>query len=120
MNLFGSDKYDVKNRRSLPWQHGSSMKRNSEYWKLLRNKQVLKRSYMLSEKQFAKLVQTTSAKYSKNNNISHDAALYIFLEDRMDSIIYRSGIAKTIIQARQMISHGQRKDRCNKWKIKNG
>lgn len=106
VNLFGSDKYDVKNRRSLPWQHGSSMKRNSEYGKLLRNKQVLKRSYMLSEKQFAKLVQTTSAKYSKNNNISHDAALYIFLEDRMDSIIYRSGIAKTIIQARQMISHG--------------
>jgi len=106
VNLFGSDKYDVKNRRSLPWQHGSSMKRNSEYGKLLRNKQVLKRSYMLSEKQFAKLVQKTSAKYSKNNNMSHDAALYLFLEDRMDSIIYRAGFAKTIIQARQMISHG--------------
>lgn len=106
VNLFGSDKYDIKNRRSLPGQHGSSMKRNSEYGKLLRNKQVLKRSYMLSEKQFAKLVQTTSAKYSKNNNISHDAALYMFLEDRMDSIIYRSWIAKTIVQARQMISHG--------------
>jgi small subunit ribosomal protein S4 len=82
------------------------MKRNSEYGKLLRNKQVLKRSYMLSEKQFAKLVQKTSAKYSKNNNMSHDAALYLFLEDRMDSIIYRAGFAKTIIQARQMISHG--------------
>ena len=106
VNLFGSDKYDVKNRRSLPWQHGSSMKRNSEYGKLLRNKQILKRSYMLSEKQFAKLVQKTSAKYSKNNNISHDAALYLFLEDRMDSIIYRAWFAKTIIQARQMISHG--------------
>lgn len=106
VNLFGSDKYDVKNRRSLPWQHGSSMKRNSEYGKLLRNKQVLKRSYMLSEKQFAKLVQKTSAKYSKNNNMSHDAALYLFLEDRMDSIIYRAWFAKTIIQARQMISHG--------------
>lgn len=106
VNLFGSDKYDVKNRRSLPWQHGSSMKRNSEYGKLLRNKQILKRSYMLSEKQFAKLVQKTSAKYSKNNNMSHDAALYMFLEDRMDSIIYRAWFAKTIIQARQMISHG--------------
>lgn len=106
VNLFGSDKYDVKNRRSLPGQHGSSMKRNSEYGKLLRNKQILKRSYMLSEKQFAKLVQKTSAKYSKNNNISHDAALYLFLEDRMDSILFRSGFAKTIIQARQMVSHG--------------
>lgn len=106
VNLFGTDKYDVKNRRTLPGQHGSSMKRNSEYWKLLRNKQVLKRSYMLSEKQFAKLVQWASAKYSKNNNISHDEALYIFLEARMDSILFRSWIAKTIIQARQMVSHG--------------
>ncbi len=106
VNLFGSDKYDIKNRRSLPGQHGSSMKRNSEYGKLLRNKQVLKRSYMLSEKQFVKLVHETSAKYSKNNGISHDEALYMFLEARMDSVLYRSGIAKTIIQARQMVSHG--------------
>ncbi len=42
---------------------------------------------MLSEKQFVKLVQKTSAKYSKNNNISHDEALYMFLEARMDSIL---------------------------------
>ena len=106
VNLFGSDKYDVKNRRSLPWQHGASMKRNSEYGKLLRNKQVLKRSYMLSEKQFVKLVHETSAKYSKNHNISHDEALYMFLEARMDSVLFRSGIAKTIMQARQMVNHG--------------
>ena len=106
VNLFGSAKYDVKKRRSLPGQHGSSMKRNSEYGKLLRNKQVLKRSYLLSEKQFSKLVQKHSAKYSKNNEISHDAALYIFLEARMDSIVYRSGMAKTIMQARQMVNHG--------------
>jgi small subunit ribosomal protein S4 len=104
--LFGSAKYDVKKRRSLPGQHGSSMKRNSEYGKLLRNKQVLKRSYLLSEKQFATLVQKLSAKYAKNNEISHDAALYIFLESRMDSIVYRSGLAKTIMQARQMVGHG--------------
>ena len=106
VNLFWSAKYDVKKRRSLPWQHGSSMKRNSEYGKLLRNKQVLKRSYLLSEKQFAKLVEKTSSKYSKNNKVSHDLALYIMLEGRMDSIVYRSGLAKTIIQARQMVNHG--------------
>jgi small subunit ribosomal protein S4 len=28
------------------------------------------------------------------------------LESRADSIVYRSGIAKTITQARQMINHG--------------
>jgi ribosomal protein S4 len=43
------------------------MKRNSEYGKLLRNKQTLKRSYLLSEKQFRNLVQKQSSKYSKNN-----------------------------------------------------
>lgn len=64
-NLFWSDKYDIKKRRSLPWQHGASMKRNSEYGKLLRNKQTLKRSYLLSEKQFRNLVQKQSSKYSK-------------------------------------------------------
>ncbi|HRX63583.1 MAG TPA: 30S ribosomal protein S4 [Candidatus Absconditabacterales bacterium] len=106
VNLFGSAKYDVRKRRSLPGQHGSSMKRNSEYGKLLRNKQVLKRSYGLSEKQFSRLVQKLSAKYAKNNDVSHDAALFIFLESRMDSILYRSGIAKTMMQARQMASHG--------------
>ena len=74
------------------------MKRHSEYGKLLRNKQILKRSYLLSEKQFRNLVQKQSSKYSKNNWVSHDLALYI-LESRIDSIIYRSGLAKTIIQA---------------------
>jgi len=103
--LFWSDKYDIKKRRSLPWQHGASMKRNSEYGKLLRNKQTLKRSYLLSEKQFRNLVQKQSSKYSKNNWVSHDLALYIFLESRIDSIIYRAGFAKTIIQARQMVNH---------------
>lgn len=105
VNLFGSEKYDIKKRRSLPGQHGSAMKRHSEYGMLLRNKQVLKRSYMVSEKQFSKLVQKSSAKYSKNNWVTHDLALYIFLESRMDSVIYRAGLAKTIMQARQMITH---------------
>ena len=106
VNLFGSDKYDVKNRRSLPWQHGSSMKRNSEYGKLLRNKQLLKRSYLLSEKQFAKIVKVTASQYAKNQNISHDFALFQFLERRMDVIVLRSGLAQTIMQARQMVVHG--------------
>ena len=77
----------------------------SEYGKLLRNKQVLKRTYFLTERQFGNIVKEISAKFSKNNNISRDVALYQFLERRMDSILYRSGLAKTIIQARQMVNH---------------
>ena len=82
------------------------MQRNSEYGKLLRNKQLLKRSYLLSEKQFAKIVKVTASQYAKNQNVSHDFALFQFLERRMDVIVLRSGFAQTIMQARQMVVHG--------------
>ena len=106
VDLFWSKKYNVKKNRSLPGQHGGNMQRSSEYGKLLRNKQVLKRMYMLSEKQFVRIVKQTASKYAKNNNITHDTALFQFLERRMDAIVYRSGLAKTMMQARQMVTHG--------------
>jgi small subunit ribosomal protein S4 len=106
VDLFGSKKYNVKKNRSLPGQHGGNMQRSSEYGKLLRNKQVLKRMYLLSERQFVRLVREIAGKYSKNKNITHDTALLQFLERRMDSIVLRSGLAKTIMQARQMVNHG--------------
>ena len=106
INLFGTPKYDVRKRRKLPGQHGDKMPRLSEYGKLLRNKQVLKRIYQMSEKQFKKFVTDVAAKYSKNKGIDHDKAVKITLERRLDATLLRSGIAKTIMQARQMITHG--------------
>jgi len=90
VDLFGSKKYNIKKNRSLPGQHGGNMQRSSEYGKLLRNKQTLKRMYMLSEKQFVRLVKEIAGKHSKNNDVTHDIALFQFLERRMDSIVYRS------------------------------
>ncbi|MDR0607375.1 MAG: 30S ribosomal protein S4 [Candidatus Peribacteria bacterium] len=107
VNLFGSAKYSLKQgKRTTPGQHGTSMARHSEYGKLLRNKQLLKRSYLMTEKQFAKIVKFTASKYAKNHNISHDFALFQFLERRADVMVLRSGLAQTIMQARQMIVHG--------------
>ena len=105
-NLFGSAKYSLGQKIAAPGQHGSNMQRYSEYGKLLRNKQVLKRSYMMSEKQFAKIIKETASKYAKNHNIGHDFAVFQFLERRMDVIILRAGFAQTIMQARQMVVHG--------------
>jgi len=51
-------------------------------------------------------VKELSSQYSKNKQITHDLALFQFLEKRMDSIVYRAGFAKTIMQARQMVVHG--------------
>lgn len=107
VNIFGSAKYSLKQgKRTTPGQHGTSMARLSEYGKLLRNKQLLKRSYLMTEKQFSKIVKHTASKYAKNNNISHDFALFQFLERRADVIVLRSGLAQTIMQARQMVVHG--------------
>lgn len=96
----------MKKRRGVPGQHGANMPRLSEYGKMLRNKQVLKRMYLMSEKQFRKLVSNISLRYAKNKGTDHDKALVQFLERRMDSVILRAGLAKTIMQARQMVTHG--------------
>lgn len=105
-NLFGSSKYNLKKRRTIPGQHGSSMQRYSEYGKLLRNKQMWKRTYQLTEKQFSRIVLGFAEKYSRNKGVTHDVAVFQFLETRLDSVIYRSGLAQTIMQARQMVTHG--------------
>ncbi len=105
INLFGVAKYDVRKRRGTPGQHGGAMARLSEYGKLLRNKQVLKRTYLLTEKQFKRLVTVQAAKYAKNKGIGHDTAVFQFLERRLDTIILRAGLAHTIMQARQIVNH---------------
>jgi len=107
INLFWSAKYDIRKRRTLPGQKSKGgMSRLSEYGKLLRNKQVLKRMYLLSEKQFARIVTKTAQKFAKNHDVAHDKAVLLFLERRLDATLLKSGFAATIMQARQMITHG--------------
>jgi len=106
INLFWPSKYDVRKNRKVPWQHGDNMPRLSEFWKLLRNKQVLKRMYLLTEKQFNSLIIEKAWIYAKNKGLDHDKAAVMFLERRLDSIILRAWLAKTIMQARQIVSHG--------------
>ncbi len=106
INLFGPAKYDVRKRRSVPGQHGASNVRYSEYGKLLRNKQVLKRMYLLTEKQFKKIVTVTASVFAKNTWLAHDKAVMQFLEKRLDVIVLRAWFANTIMQARQIVVHG--------------
>lgn len=106
INLFGTEKYNIKKRKTLPGQHGATPARLSEYGKLLRNKQVLKRVFQMNEKQFSKLVTVISKSYAKNKNLNHDKVLVQFLMRRLDNVILQSGYANTIMQARQMVVHG--------------
>lgn len=107
INLFGTSKYTIKKWEALPGKaKGARLTRLSEYGKLLRNKQTLKRIYQMSERQFSRLVNHTALKISKNQGISHDGVIYQLLERRVDTILVRAGVASTIMQARQMITHG--------------
>ncbi len=73
----------------------------SEYGLQLREKQKLKRSYGLLEKQFRNYVEAAQA--SRENT---DEMLIQLLEGRLDNVVYRLGFANSRNQARQFVSHG--------------
>jgi len=85
-----------------PGQHGAKRRRKiSERGVQLREKQKLRFIFGLSEKQLKKYFKIASQK--KGNT-----ALYLsqFLEQRLDNIVYRLGLAPTRLSARQLVSHG--------------
>lgn len=73
----------------------------SDYKRQLIEKQKMRFSYGLSEKQFRRYVDIAMEKSAKP--IEH---LYARLENRLDNVVYRAGFAKTRRLARQIVSHG--------------
>ena len=99
--IFGTDK-DFEKRNYPPGQHGlaSKRKKKSEYGTQLKEKQKVKYTYGLLERQFRNLYERASRmKGQKGEN------LIILLESRLDNIVYRLGIAPTRAAARQLVSH---------------
>jgi len=85
-----------------PGQHGKSRKRSSVYGNQLREKQKIKRTYGVLEKQFKKYYLEAS----KSSAITGEKLLKT-LETRLDNIVYKLGIAITRPQARNMINSKQ-------------
>lgn len=79
-----------KRRRSL-----------SEYGKQLLEKQKIRQTYGMRERQFKKYVKEIMFKKGDKREL-----LFRKLEKRLDNIIFRLGWAKSRAQARQLISHG--------------
>ncbi len=99
--IFGPDK-DFEKRNYPPGQHGlaSKRKKKSEYGIQLREKQKVKYTYGLLERQFRNLYEKASRmKGQKGEN------LIMLLESRLDNIVYRMGIAPTRAAARQLVTH---------------
>lgn len=74
----------------------------TEYGKQLLEKQKVRFTYGLSERQFRNYVEEAMA----TPTMSPIEALHQFLEVRLDNVIYRLGLASTRRAARQMVSHG--------------
>ena len=99
--IFGTDK-DFEKRNYPPGQHGLAKKRKktSEYGTQLKEKQKVKYTYGVLERQFRNLYERASRmKGQKGEN------LIVLLESRLDNIVYRLGIAPTRAAARQLVSH---------------
>lgn len=76
-------------------------RRASEYGTQLREKQKAKAIYGLLEKQFKQLVQSVTEQTGDTEELLLSA-----LERRLDNIVYRLGLAKSRMMARQIVVHG--------------
>ncbi len=85
-----------------PGQHGQDRHgKVSEYGKQLLEKQKLRLTYGVSERQFRRYFAIAK----KNKNLTGLAFLQI-CEQRLDNIVFRLGFALTRKQARQLVAHG--------------
>ena len=96
-----TDKCALERRNYAPGQHGQRRPKVSDYGVQLREKQKVKRTYGLQEKQFRLYFK----KADRMKGVTGENLL-ILLERRLDSIIYRLGFAGSRAQARTMIRHG--------------
>ena len=100
--LLDENKAKYFDRRPYPpGQHGRGRIRESQYQIQLREKQKLKFVYGVLEKQFRRYYKNAA----KGSGIT-GTNLLVILETRLDNVVYRSGLASTRPQARQLVNHG--------------
>jgi small subunit ribosomal protein S4 len=102
VNLFDRAKNPLQKRNYPPGVHGQSGRgRMSTYGAQLREKQKAKRVYGIFERQFSNYYRKALTKKGDTGQL-----MLQFLEMRLDNVVYRSGLADSRPQARQMVNHG--------------
>lgn len=97
-----TEKCAIEKRNFIPGQHGQARRAKMVgYGVQLREKQKMKRTYGLLERQFRNYFE--NALHSKGPTGSN---LIIMLERRLDNVVYRMGLAGSRAQARQLVLHG--------------
>lgn len=93
-------KCSVSKRPYGSGQHGQSRKKLSEYAIHLREKQKVRQTYLVLEKQFSRYFQNAERKKGVTGTI-----LLQLLETRFDNVVGRTGFTAGRKQARQLIRH---------------
>lgn len=89
-------------KTGIPGQHAHGRQgKQSLYATQLREKQKVRRTYGLLEKQFARLMNEAT----RRPGLSGENLLQL-LELRLDNAVYRAGLATSRRAARQLVSHG--------------
>lgn len=95
----------LSRKTNTPGQHGQPkekvLRKMSAYGLRLLEKQKLRFNYTINERQFIRYV-----KQAKKSKGSTGDILLRLLEMRLDNIVYRLGMAPTILAARQLVGHG--------------
>jgi small subunit ribosomal protein S4 len=100
--LLDENKAKYFDRRPYPpGEHGRGRIRESQYQIQLREKQKLRFMYGVLEKQFRRYYKEAA----RQSGIT-GTNLLVILESRLDNVVYRSGLARTRPQARQLVNHG--------------
>ncbi|OZS77201.1 30S ribosomal protein S4 [Tetzosporium hominis] len=101
ISLSGTGK-ELEKRPYAPGQHGPNQRKKlSEYGLQLQEKQKLRHSYGLNERQFKTLFNKAAKLQGKQGE-----NFMILLETRLDNLVYRLGLARTRRGARQLVNHG--------------
>ena len=92
---------ELQKRNYAPGQHGQRRAKLSEYGIQLQEKQKVRFTYGVGEKQFRNLFNKAGKLQGK-----HGDNFLFLLESRIDNLVYRLGFASTRRQARQLVNHG--------------
>jgi small subunit ribosomal protein S4 len=95
------EKCAFERRGYAPGQHGRRRTKIQGYGIQLREKQKVKRTYGILERQFRNYFKRAS----RSKGITGENLLQL-LERRLDNVVYRLGFASSRSMARQLVSHG--------------
>ena len=84
-----------------PGVHGRGRRKASDYQVRLLEKQRLRHQYNISEAQMRMAYDDAHRAEGKTGE-----AMVTLLERRLDAVVHRAGLARTIYQARQLVVHG--------------